>query len=150
MAKYVTEKVKGWSLVDDSTGELLEYKQTKKVSMEEFIMVFFAGCPELMKLTGVELKVLICCWQKSSFNPVSDNTGNIIFNGASFKEFCREQGASTSDANIDNAICALNKKGLLLKKNRGEYLLNPKYFFRGTLSNRSKIDLRFIVEPTKS
>ena len=150
MAKYVTEKVKGWSLVDESTGELLEYKQTKKVTIKEFIMVFFAGCPELMKLTGVELKVLICCWQESRFNPSSNNTGNTIFNGPSFKEFCKEQGASTSDANIDNAISALSKKGLLLKKHRAEYMLNPEYFFKGSLSDRSKIDLRFVVEPTKS
>ncbi len=150
MAKYVTEKVEGWSLVDECTGELLEYKKTRKVSMKEFIMVFFAGCPELMRLTGVELKVLICCWQKSSFNPVSDDTGNIIFNSPSFKEFCKEQGASTSDANVDNAISALSKKGLLIKKHRGEYLLNPEYFFKGTLSNRSKIDLSFVVEPTES
>lgn len=147
MAKYVTEKSDAFSLLDNQTGEILEYKEIKKVSLDEFIMVFFASCPELMKLTGVELKVLICCWKRSSFNPVNDEAGNIVYNGPSFKEYCKEQGASGSDANIDNAISTLSKKGLLLKKNKGEYLLNPEYFFKGTLSNRSKIDLSFVVQP---
>lgn len=150
MAKYITEKSDAFSLLDNQTGEILDYKEVKKVSIDEFIMVFFASCPELMKLTGVELKVLICCWKKSSFNPVNDEAGNVVYNGPSFKEYCKEQGASTSDANIDNAVSVLCKKRMLLKKHKGEYLLNPEYFFKGTLSNRSKIDLRFVVEPTQS
>lgn len=150
MAKYITETVKGWSLLDECTGELLEYKQTKKISMDEFIMVFFTSYPELMKLSGVQLKVLMCCWKLSSFNPLNETTGNIVHNNPTFKEYCREEGLATPDASIDNAISQLCKKHLILKKCKGEYLLNPEYFFKGTLSNRSKIDLRFIVEPTKS
>lgn len=150
MAKYITETSDAYSLYDNFTGELLEYKQTKKISMDEFIMVFFTSCPELMKLSGVELKVLICCWKLSSFNPMSETEGNIVHNNQSLKEFCKNQGATASDANIDNAISILCKKRMLLKKCKGEYMLNPEYFFKGTLSNRSKIDLRFIVEPTKS
>lgn len=150
MAKYVTEKVEGWSLVDESTGELLEYKQTRKISLNEFIMVFFTSCPELMKLSGVELKVLICCWKLSSFNPLSEKNGNVIHNNQSLKRYCKEQGATISDANVDNAISVLCKKRMLLKRCKGEYMLNPEYFFKGTLSNRSKIDLNFIVEPTES
>ena len=149
MAKYTTEKVKGWSLVEEGTGVLLEYKQTKKISVNEFIMVFFASCPELMKLTGVELKVLICCWKQSSFNPMNEELGNVVSNNAPFKKYCKEQGATTSDANIDNAISMLCKKKMLLKRCRGQYILNPEYFFKGTLSNRSKIDLSFVVEPTE-
>lgn len=149
MAKYITETSDAYQLYDNFTGELLEYKQTRKISMDEFIMVFFTSCPDLMKLSGVELKVLICCWKLSSFNPMNETEGNIVHNNQSLKEFCKEQGATSSDANIDNAISMLCKKRMLLKKCKGEYMLNPEYFFKGTLSNRSKIDLRFIVEPTK-
>lgn len=149
MAKYITKTSDAYQLYDNFTGELLEYKQTRKISMDEFIMVFFTSCPDLMKLSGVELKVLICCWKLSSFNPMNEAEGNIVHNNQSLKEFCKEQGATSSDANIDNAISMLCKKRMLLKKCKGEYMLNPEYFFKGTLSNRSKIDLRFIVEPTK-
>jgi hypothetical protein len=41
-------------------------------------------------------------------------------------------------------------KNMLIKKHKGEYLLNPEFFFKGTLSNRSKIDLRFIVDPRQN
>lgn len=150
MTKYIAEKSDAYSLLDNRTGEILEYRQVKKVSLDEFIMVFFASCPDLLKLSGVELKVLICCWKLSSFNPVNEETGNVVHNNPSFKKYCKEQGATSSDANIDNAISVLCKKRMLLKKCRGEYMLNPEYFFKGTLSNRSKIDLSFVVEPTAS
>ena len=52
MKKYVTEKSENYALLDKQTGEILDYSIAKKVSLDEFIMVFFAGCPELMDLTG--------------------------------------------------------------------------------------------------
>ena len=150
MAKYTTEKVKGWSLVDEYTGELLEYKQTKKINIDEFIMVFVSSCPRLIQLNGLHLKVLICCWKFSTFNPINDETGNVVYNGRSFKEFCAREGLGSSPASIDNAISELCKQGLLLRKHKSEYLLNPEYFFKGTLSKRSKINMDFIVDPKQN
>ena len=147
MKKYVTEKSENYALLDKQTGEILDYSIAKKVSLDEFIMVFFAGCPELMDLTGNHLKVLICCWKHSSYNPNNEESGNIVHNSPSFKEACRENGLDVSNAVIDNAISALCKKGFLIKRCRGEYLLNPEYFFKGSLSSRSKIRLSYIVEP---
>ena len=47
-----------------------------------------------------------------------------------------------SDTVINNAFTAFVKNNLMIKECRGQYLLNPKYFFRGTLSNRSKLKLQ--------
>lgn len=149
MAKYVSEPSENFALLDKYTGEILEYRETRKVTVDEFIMVFFTSYPELMKLSGVQLKVLMCCWKLSSFNPTNETTGNVVHNNPTFKEYCKEEGVDAPDGSIDNAISVLCKKRLLLKRCRGEYLLNPEYFFKGTLSNRSKIDLRFVVEPTQ-
>ena len=33
------------------------------------------------------------------------------------------------------------KKGILIKECRGQYILNPLYFFKGTLGNRAKLQL---------
>lgn len=55
MATYITESSKDYSIVDKRTGELLELKQTRKLSLEEFIMVFFSSYPELFKLKGLQL-----------------------------------------------------------------------------------------------
>jgi hypothetical protein len=110
-------------------------------------MVFFSSCPRLMDLTGNHLKVLICCWKHSSYNPENEERGNILHNGPGFKSACRENGLDISNAAIDNAVSALCKKGFLIKKFRGEYLLNPQYFFKGRLSNRSKVRVNYVVEP---
>lgn len=149
MSKYITETSEDYSLVDNHTGELLEYKQTRKLSLEEFIMVFFSSYPELFKLKGLQLKILMCCWKHSTYNKDNDISGNIVHNNASFKEHCREEGLGVSDASIDNNISTLCKTGLLVKKCRGEYLLNPEYFFKGSLSQRTKIQMDFIVDPDK-
>ena len=147
MKKYITEKSEDYSILDNHTGEILDLNLTRKISLDEFIMVFFSSCPELMNLTGNHLKVLICCWKHSSYNPDNEERGNVVHNGASFKEACKENGLDVSSAVIDNAISALCKKGFLIKKYRGEYLLNPQYFFKGRLSSRSKVQVNYIVEP---
>lgn len=150
MAKYITETSDAFSLLDNQTGEILEYKEVKKVSLDEFIMVFFTNYPELMSLSGVQLKVLMCCWKASSFNPLNEEKGNVVNNNPSFKRFCTEQGVTAPNASIDNAISMLCRKRMLLKRCKGEYILNPVYFFKGTLSSRSKIDLRFVVDPNQN
>ena len=146
MTTFITKTSPDYSLLDNNTGEILEYRQTKKLSLDEFIMVFFTSCPMLLKLKGFNLKVLICCWKFSSYNYENDKEGNIIHNNSSFKDYCRAEGLETSDASIDNAISQLKKNGFLIKKCKGEYMLNPKYFFKGTLSKRSKLQLNLVVE----
>lgn len=147
--KFKTEINKDFSLLDNHTSEVLEFRQTKKITLDEFIMVFFAGCPELLRLKGIHLKVLICCWKFSSYNPENEVEGNLVHNDVMFKEQCKSFGLDAHDASIDNSISYLSKQGYLIKKCRGVYLMNPKYFFKGSLSSRSKIDIHYIVEPTK-
>jgi group I intron endonuclease len=96
-------------------------------------------------LLPIYFDILECCGKFSSYS----NGNYFIHNGTGFKKACRENGLDISNASIDNAISALCKKGFLIKKFRGEYLLNPVYFFRGKLSNRSKVNINFTVEPTK-
>ena len=149
MERYITETSDQYSLLDKATGEILEYRQTKKVSMEEFIMIFFSSFPELFKLQGVHLKILLCCWKYSSYDADNVKEGNVFHNNSSFKGFCRQDGLDISDPQIDNAVSALCRRRLLIKRCRGEYLLNPEYFFKGKLSNRSKLQLNLLVDPLK-
>lgn len=147
--KYEKEKSDFLNVIDTQTGELTDYYELRKVTLDEFIMVFFSSYPELYQLNGVQLKVLMGCWKYSSYNSANYAEGNIVHNNPSFKEFCRQDGLVTSDANIDNAISTLCKKGLLIKRCKGEYILDPRYFFKGKLSERSKIKFTLLVEPTK-
>lgn len=144
MKKYITEKSRDFSLLDNHTGEILDYNQVKKVSIEEFIMVFFSSYPEILKLEGQKLKILMLCWKHSTFG---GEGGNIIINDTSFKEKVREYEPNISNANIDLAFSTLTKRGLLRRICKGRYELNPDYFFKGTLSKRSKLKFSVEVEP---
>lgn len=147
MEKYITQTSNDVVLLNQQTGEVHKFKQVRKVSLDEYIMVFFTGYAQMFKLGGTQLKVLMCCWKFSDFSN-NKESGNVMHNNATFKEQCRLEGLDIPDASIDNSISALSKKGLLLKKCRGEYVLNPHYFFRGKLSNRSKLELTFATDPT--
>lgn len=76
-----------------------------------------------MELEGNPLKVLICC-KKFALRNTCEGDNNLIYNNIGFKESCREYGLNVSNAVIDNAISTLCKEGFLIKKHRGEYLLN--------------------------
>lgn len=147
MKKYVTETSEDYALLDKHTGELLEFKQTRTVDINTFIMVFLASIPGMLKLKGLQLRLLMCCWKFSTFNMFDTTDGNVIHAGPTFKEACRREGLETSDACINVTLSELAKKGFLIRRCRGEYMLNPEYFFKGTLSNRSKIDYKVQVVP---
>jgi len=148
MKKYITEKSEDFCLVDKHTGEILDYNQTRRVSLEEFIMVFCSSYPEIMKLEGQKLKVLMLCWKHSNFTDDGSGRGNLLVNNFLFKEEVRKHIPKMSNENIDACLSILKKKGFLLKVCRGTYELNPKYFFKGRLSKRrSRLKLSFEVDP---
>lgn len=145
--KIVSQKSDDFLLVDKNTGELRDYYQTKKVPIEEFIMVYLASIPEMFVLQGQHLKLLMAIWRLSSFNQILCEDGNIFINDQSTKEAIKRMGLKISNSGIDVAIHKITEKGFLIKKGRGKYLLNPKYFFKGTLSDRSHIRLSVEVDP---
>lgn len=145
--QFISKKSDDYSLLDNHTGEILVFRQTKKVSIEDFIMVFFSCIPQVMDLNGIYLKILICCWKHSTFSEGHTAKGNVIHNNKVFKNYVRECGLEVSDSSIDNAISALCRHRLLIRQCRGEYLLNPDYFFKGTLSNRSRLKFSVEVDP---
>lgn len=146
---FISKQSRDYSLLDNNTGEVLKFFQTKKVSVDEFIMVFFSCIPAIMDLRGQTIKILMCCWKFSTFNPLSSTEGNVVSNNRRFKDFVRQCGLDIKDASIDNAISLLCKKNLLIKICRGEYILNPKFFFKGTISQRSKLNLNIEKDPVK-
>jgi Meiotically up-regulated gene 113/Firmicute plasmid replication protein (RepL) len=53
--------------------------------------------------------------------------------------------ATMSVFTIKKAISNLVKKAILIKQTAGVYLINPKYYWRGTINNRKK-SLKYILE----
>lgn len=149
MEKYVTEKVEGIKCLIEDTGELKDVKITKKVSYDEFLLIFLSSMPEMMKLHGSQLKILIACWKYSSFNPIGSNDGNIIHNNINFKNVIRKEGLDLTNAAIDVYISQLSKLGFLIKRCKGEYMLNPKYFFKGRHTDATKLSLTIETDKQK-
>ena len=127
------------AVVNTITGEIESAVATVKVStIDEFIFCFLKSIPQITSLDGNTMRVLMWCWKFSSFNP-NIPEANYICNDVEFKENIRREGGDLSNGVIDIAFHDLCKKGFLVRKCRGRYLLNPNLFFKGTLSNRSKL-----------
>ena len=146
MDTFVTRTDPDYSLLDNHTGEILKWKRTRIVSVDEFIMFFFASMPDLFKLKGLQLKVLMCCWKCSTYNDV-ESEGNLVTNNKLLKDYIRSCGLDISDSAIDVIIHYLAKSNILIKKCKGTYMLNPEYFFRGKLAEKSKLELKMVTSP---
>ena len=146
MDTFVTQTDPDYSLVDKHTGEIQEWKRTRVVSVDEFIMFFFASMPDLFKLKGLQLKVLMCCWKHSTYNDV-ETEGNILYNNKLLKDYIRSCGLVITDGAIDVIIHNLCKQNIIIKKCKGAYMLNPQYFFKGKLADKSKLELRMVTNP---
>lgn len=148
MAKKIYTQITNPELkvVCTTTGEIVSGVSIVKCdSIDDFIMCFLSSIKEVASLDGNSIRVLLFCWKFSSFN-YNMPEANVIVNDVDFKERLRLNGLNLSDASINNAINKLYKAGMLQKKCRGKYTLNPKYFFKGTLANRSKLQLNVIYE----
>lgn len=146
MKKFVTQTDPDYSLVDNHTGEIQEWKRTRVVTVDEFIMFFFASMPDLFKLKGLQIKVLMCCWKASTYNNV-ESEGNIVHNDKLLKKYIRQCGLNITDSAIDVVIHKLAKEEVLIKKCKGTYMLNPRYFFKGKLAKKSRLELRMVTNP---
>lgn len=127
------------SVVNTATGEILSgVADIRCDSIDQFIMCFLSSIPQVTKLNGNCMRVLMWCWKLSSYNPAIPEA-NVINNNKYFKQKIREEGGDLTDTTIDKAIHVLCKQGFLSRQCKGSYFLNPELFFKGTLSNRAKL-----------
>jgi hypothetical protein len=88
----------------------------------------------------------MCCWKASTYNNV-ETEGNLVCNNKLLKDYIRQCGLDTTDGAIDVTIHKLAKENILIKKCKGTYMLNPKYFFKGRLAEKSKLELKMVTNP---
>ena len=78
-----------------------------------------------------------------------EDSGNLFYNNKIFKEYVRSTGLNLTDLTINMYVSKLAKKDILIKQCQGTYMLNPLYFFKGKLSDRTRIDYHIVVENKK-
>lgn len=128
--------------VNKVTGEIETLTRYQSLPIEEFIMVYLKSLPEMNKLEGNQLKLLMQCWMYCTQDPLYPDY-NIIKTSKAFKDMVRNNGVDLIDTSIDSYISQLTKKGFLIRFDKGVYALHPKYFYKGRLSDRSKLMLTF-------
>lgn len=141
MPKKIYTKVKHpeLSVVNNTTGEIISgVADIRCETIDEFIMCFMSCIPQVVRLDGNTIRVLMWCWKFSTFNP-NIPEANVVTNDQAFKDRIRQEGGDMTNSTIDKAIYILHKEGMLIRRCKGSYFLNPDYFFKGTLSNRAKL-----------
>lgn len=124
-------------------GEILssEIKTIKKVSLDQFCQVYLQDNEEFYCLSKAENNVLSVCWRYSIYydDKELDLPGNKVTVDKQLKDIIMQK-TKLAESTVKNAFTSLVKKDMLIKdKNyKSVYYLNPKYFFKGALSARTK------------
>lgn len=131
-------------------GEILsaEVKTIKTVSAEQFCQIYLRNNEEFYKLSKAESNVLAVLWYTSNYYEDKDRAlpGNKISLDEELRDTIKIK-TNLAAGTIRNTITSLVKKKMLLKDSRYKavYYLNPEYFFKGKISDRTQI-IKNIIE----
>ena len=125
------------------SGEILS--AIKTVSAEQFCHL--RDNEEFYKLSKAESNVLAVLWYTSNYYEDKDRA--LLGNKISLDEELRDTikiKTNLAAGTIRNTITSLVKKKMLLKDSRYKavYYLNPEYFFKGKISDRTQIIINII------
>jgi len=131
-------------------GEVLsgEIKRIKKCSAEEFCQLYLKDNAEFYQLSQAEHCVLAVCMYLSTYYDKKKSTliGNVVNCNSLFIDEAKKR-TGLKESTIRNSIVSLSKKNMIIKdsKHRGVYFLNPEYFFKGSISDRTTV-IKNIIE----
>lgn len=127
-------------------GEILS--AIKTVSAEQFCQIYLRDNEEFYKLSKAESNVLAVLWYTSNYYKDKDRAlpGNKISLDEELRDTIKIK-TNLAAGTIRNTITSLVKKKMLLKDSRYKavYYLNPEYFFKGKISDRTQI-IKNIIE----
>jgi DNA-binding MarR family transcriptional regulator len=139
MAKNIYEEVT--QTLDKETGEVetIERKIKRKVKRDLFAMMYVEEIANLISnISPAEMKVLIAIVQRSEYNT------NRIFLTKGVKDRIVND-TKLKYSTVHNSVSKLSQKDILIRETTSEYILNPKYFFKGEEVERAKV-IKFIIE----
>ncbi|MBQ3989837.1 MAG: hypothetical protein II630_03255 [Bacteroidales bacterium] len=145
MKKYNKERVPDQIIVNEKTGEVVSAViKTTCYSPEDFIKLYLDSIDDLIGLNPRLLQVLLICVKHSTFSKMNGLEGNFFSNNKILKANCKQVIKSKeelTDGAIDVYLHRLTELKVILRYCRGTYVLNPKYFFKGTITKKSRMQL---------
>lgn len=131
-------------------GEIIsaQIKTIRTIKAEQFCQVYLQDNEEFFKLSKSESNVLAVLWYTSNYYEDKDVSlpGNKISLDEQLRDVIKKKTGLASGT-IKNTITSLVTKKMILKDTRYKsvYYLNPEYFFKGKISDRTNI-IKNIVE----
>jgi hypothetical protein len=128
--------------VDKRTGELLQMRRVAKVkTLEDFYKICIATWDDFNMLSGMQAKIFRQCMKVSYMSNLSSNEGNFFFAGDAIAEIEKSFPEISATAARQH-LYRLCKMGFVVKTStRGKYSINPKYGFRGMMTEDTYAEL---------
>ena len=139
----------------DQNGEIIseEKKIFKKVTQRDFIQVYLDDMSGLIGIKSLaEHQVLSWFWKFSQYPDDTFNCNYVSLSSLLFEKI--QESTGLKPQSIRNTISTLSKKKILLKdeKRRGIYYLNPRFFWKGKLSENARnmqLNINYDITPNK-
>jgi len=132
-------QTKSSSLVDLNTGEVVKHLETKTSAKEvepNFVKMYIDDIGRLMDMSPSASKVLHALVKCMNYM-------NMVVMVKGIKELiCNELGISINTLN--NKISDLTNKGILIRKSKSLYVIDPELFGKGKWENIKKI--RMVID----
>ena len=121
--------------IDATTGEVQTITKSysiKKKKSEDFFFVFLSGLNAIISLTRPsDIKILTCLCDKAEFN-----TGRVKLTPTDREEITKKLNIKSQA--FSNSLTRLRKSGLV-EGTKGEYVVNPQCFWKGTTDERERL-----------
>lgn len=121
--------------IDTSTGEVKTIRKTfaiKAKNSEDFFLTFLSGMNAICSLSRPsDIKVLTIMCSIAEFN-----TGKVKLTIKERKTIYKKLNISAQS--LSNSLKRLKESGLV-SGDRGDYEVNPQYFWKGTTDERNKL-----------
>jgi hypothetical protein len=134
------------TVIDSETGEIKQQTESRTFTYgkePDFIKVYLDNIMLLAEIPNWISKVLYELIKAVTY---AEKGHFIVINPAYKRLIAENLGMKTQS--VTNAINTLSKQNILIKRDRGLYLLNPHYFGRGDWKDIARIRYEIELTPT--
>lgn len=127
--------------VDYSTGELLSLERSITTDLDSYMLLYMLCTPNMPRLSNAEKLLVLMCWKNSIYEESWDSRGNIFYIGGSLKDKCISAGIIRTYQQFYVVMMRLVRWKLFIKKDKSMFVLNPKYFPKGRITDNTRLGL---------
>ena len=139
---YITVEVEGKKILDEEHGTLDKmYAKINVGSQEEFLKIYINSIDDLASIDHQTFQVMLIVLKRAKYSEKDNTYGNEFYNNDNFKEEVKTKLGLKKDNTVNKYVSNLAKAKILLRVNKGSYILNPRYFARGTMTAKTRMEL---------